>query len=146
MAPQEPTKGELIKNLDALEICRVNPLLLFFHSGLSKVKAKIATGQAEVLTGKVEAATDCAIHGNVKVEAATDCAIHGNVKAEAATGKAEAATDCAIHGNVKAEAAPGKPEALTGKAEAAMDCAIHFILPLNQQCYKKTVCLGKTNC
>ncbi|MCC5625606.1 hypothetical protein [Nostoc sp. CHAB 5715] len=90
--------------MDALEICRVNPLLLFFHSGLSKVKAKIATGQAEVLTGKVEAATDCAIHGNVKAEA------------------------------------------LTGKAEAATDCAIHFILPLNQQCYKKTVCLGKTNC
>ena len=120
MAPQEPTKGELIKNLDALEICRVNPLLLFFHSGLSKVKAKIATGQAEVLTRKVEAATDCAIHGNVK--------------AEALTGKAEAATDCAIHGNVKAEA-------LTGKAEAATDCAIHFILPLSQQWYKKQLAL-----
>ena len=135
----QPFVETAIYRVSCLNRTVLNPLLLFFYSGLSKVKAKIATRQAEVLTGKVEAATDCAIHGNVKVEAATDCAIHGNVKAEALTGKAEASTDCAIHENVKAEA-------LTGKAEAATDCAIYFILPLNQQCYKKTVCLSKTNC
>ncbi|WP_257237178.1 hypothetical protein, partial [Nostoc sp. 'Peltigera malacea cyanobiont' DB3992] len=38
----------------------VNPLLLFSHSRLSKVKAEVSTAKAEVLTGKTEVSTGCA--------------------------------------------------------------------------------------
>ncbi|WP_228038794.1 hypothetical protein [Nostoc sp. LEGE 12450] len=57
--------------------------------------------KAEVATGKTEAATGYAKHGNVKTEAAAR--------------KTEVATGYAKHGNVKAEVAAKKTEVATGK-------------------------------
>ncbi|MEH2270139.1 MAG: hypothetical protein V7K68_17150 [Nostoc sp.] len=60
---------------------------------VQNVKTEIATGKAEAVTGYAK-------HGNVKAEVATG-------KTEAVTGKTEAVTSCAKHGNVKAEVATG---------------------------------------
>ncbi len=73
---------------------------------------------------KTEAATG-------KAEALTGCAKHGNVKAEALTGKAEVLTGCAKHRNVKAEALTGKAESATRKAETVIFNSLYFTSDVN---------------